>query len=180
MFQNYTALCLTAAMLLSPVSAAVQENPVHITLQPPAAMASSSSIGTLTVCCDDSMKGTIFELHLYQQEGDLLYYKFTANDSRASEIECPLMKDGDYMLIVRVPQPDSPEASPYLYPFSAKDPDPADYPSDFDKTELTMHFCVDPTLAADTAEGNEPVLKDRIYTGSYFYSYARCILFNGS
>lgn len=173
MLKRSLSAVLATAMLLSPLHVSAENSNAHIRLTPPADMSASASVGKLTICCDSSMKGTIFELHLYQEEGDLQYYRFTSNYKEETEIECPLMKNGDYMLVVRVPQADSSEARSYLYPFGAEDPDPADHPSDFDSTELTMHFQVDPTLDADTEEVNEPVLVDRIYTGESHCSYAR-------
>jgi hypothetical protein len=86
---------------------------------------------------------------------------------------CPLKKDGDYQLIVKVPQENLADLQPYIYLFSVEDPDPADHPSDFDFTELTRRFTVDPSAETDTADDHEAVLEKRIYRGESSYTYAR-------
>lgn len=167
---------LAAAVLLllqytAQVSAAAEMR--EIRLDPPANMQSASTVGMLTVCCDRTMSGCQFEVHLYQEEGDLLYYTFAAPCDEAVRVYCPLKKDGDYQLIVRVPQADRAELQPYCYPFSIRDPDPADHASDFDRTELIRYFSVDPTRAADEVKEQELTLKDRVYYGACHYTYAR-------
>ena len=172
MSKKHLLFVLAVTMLQAPLHAAAEDTNT-IQLDPPAAMSSAPTIGKLTVCCDDTMNGSIFEVHLHQQEGDLLYYSFTANYDAPVRIECPLKKDGDYQLFVKVPQEKSAELQTYCYLFSAGDPDPADHPSEFDSTEVTLHFAVDPSLTADTADEHELSLKDRIYQGESFYTYAR-------
>ena len=172
MSKKHLLFVLALSMLQAPLHAAAEDTKT-IQLDPPSDMSSAPTIGNLTICCDGTMNGSIFEVHLRQQEGDLLYYSFTANYDAPVRIVCPLKKDGDYQLFVKVPQEKYAELQAYCYLFSIGDPDPADHPSDFDSTELIRHFSVDPSLSADTADEHDLVLKDRIYQGESFYTYAR-------
>ena len=173
MAKQFLLIALAAAMLQSPLHAAAAGKTEVIRLDPPADMASAPTIGMLSVCCDKSMSGSIFEVHLYQEEGDLLYYSFTAKTGKDTQVECPFKKDGDYQLIVKLPQEKLPDRRSYCYAFSVQDPDPADHPSDFDATELTMRFSVDPSLESDRTDEHQPELKNRTYKGESTYNYAR-------
>ena len=172
MSKKYILFVLAAALLQAPLSASAEEAQT-IELDPPADMTSAMTVGKLTICCDGTMNGSIFEVQLHQEEGDLLYYSFKADYDAPVRVVCPLKKDGDYRLFVKVPQDTSAELLTYCYLFSIQDPDPVDHPADFDSTEMTLHFAVDPALSADSADEHEAVLKNRIYQAESFYTYAR-------
>ena len=173
MYRKITSAILASALLLPPLQTFAQENARLIELKPPAEMSSAASVGKLSLCCDASMYGSQFELHLHQEEGDLLYYAFTASYLEAVQVDCPLMKDGDYQLVVKLPQDNSSEYQSYSYLFHVEDPDPADRPSDFDTTKMIRYFTVDSKLDSDVADEKEPVLTDRIYQSESRYAFAR-------
>ncbi|MEE5991721.1 MAG: dockerin type I domain-containing protein [Oscillospiraceae bacterium] len=129
-------------------------------------------VARLTVAYGSELSGSELSIYRIQDEGEFLYYTYSAGWTEAMTEVQFLLKEGEYCLKAEVPSADFPEKTIFELPFTIDDPD-MDEMQSFDRTEMYILLRCDNTVSENTLHNPAQEIRNRIIEKNLVYTIAR-------